>query len=740
MRKIHTNNILKIVNNKYIYIIALFIATMFLGIGYAQISDIDLSLSGTATAKPEEKVIITDITYLSSNLADPNDSTIHDSYLTLMNSSIVLGNDLSSTITYKIKVKNLSSIAAMYNEAVYSTELGYDNQDIEFVLNGIAPDDNLNSQEEKEFTITFKYKDNLSTITNNTLNSYINFVFDLEPKVAKIGSTYYDTLSAAINDVPTNDTETVIELLNNTTEALNIANHKNIVLNMNNNTISNNGNTNVIKNYGKLTINNGTIQSNAESNGAINVEATGNLYLNSVTVNVTGERQAIYNNKGKATISGNSYLHTTTAERSAIQNLAGGTITILSGTIESDGNSACINAGTMTVGTKDGTYNSNSPIFIGHKYGIESSSNYSFYDGTAKGKTRGINDNLKVMDTETNYSISLSTEVIDNINYSVAQLVPGANVTFNANGGTVSETRRSLVIGSPVGELPIPTRHNHVFDGWFTENEYGQQVTENTIVNSDVTYYAHWTKITNVVRIGTTYYDTVSDAIKHIPNNVQTTIVVEKNHYDNITVNTYKNIIIDLNGKSISNDDKNAIIENSGNLSISNGLLTSSSDAATINNNAGNLSISANVVSTGTKQALYVLGGTVQILDGAYLSSQTNGAPTNSYTTMERGTIQILSNGEVIVLGGTIIGAKQHAISNEGILTIGTKDGNVNTQTPMIRGEKYGVLTTGTFNFYDGTIAGKTNAISGTITDQQTTISSGTIVVDNKTYQTNYNS
>ncbi len=739
MRKSHTSK-LKTINNKHIYIIALLFTTMILGIGYAQTSDINLSLSGEATATPAEEVTIIDITYLSSNLADPNDSTIHDSYLTLMNSSIVLGNDLSSTITYKITVKNLSGIMALYNNAVYSTELGYDNQDIEFLINGITTGDTLNTQEEKEFTITFKYKDNLSTITNNTLNSYINFVFDLEPKVARIGSNYYDTLSAAVSTVPTNDTETVIELLNNTAEVITIANHQNIVLNMNNNTISNNGNDNVIKNYGKLTINNGTIQSDAETNGAVNVESTGNLYLNSVTINATGGRQAIYNNKGKTTISGNSYLHNTTTERAAIQNLAGGTVTVLSGTIEAEGNSACINAGTLTIGTKDGTYNSNSPIFVGNKYGIESTSNYSFYDGTIKGKTRGVNDNSKVRDTETNHVIQLSTEVIDNQTYSVAKLVAGVNITFNANSGTVSEPRRSLEAGSPAGVLPIPTRHNYDFVGWFTAKNGGQQVTENTIINSDVTFYAHWTKITNVVRIGSTYYDTLSEAVANCPNNVQTTIVVEKDHYDNITVNAYKNIIIDLNGKSIFNDDKNAIIENSGNLSISNGTLSSSGESATINNNAGNLSISANVVSTGAKQALYVLGGTVQILDGAYLSSQTNGAPTNGDTTMQRGTVQILPTGTVIVLGGTIISSKQHAISNEGILTIGTKDGNVNNQTPMIRGEAYGVLTIGTFNFYDGTIAGKTDAISGTITDQQTTISAGTIVVDNKTYQTNFNS
>lgn len=66
---------------------------------------------------------------------------------------------------------------------------------------------------------------------------------------------------------------------------------------------------------------------------------------------------------------------------------------------------------------------------------------------------------------------------------------------FNANGGTVSETNRTVVYGSTLGILPTPTRDYYTFDGWYTAADGGEKVTADTVFNSteDVIYYAHWT-------------------------------------------------------------------------------------------------------------------------------------------------------------------------------------------------------------------------------------------------------
>lgn len=65
---------------------------------------------------------------------------------------------------------------------------------------------------------------------------------------------------------------------------------------------------------------------------------------------------------------------------------------------------------------------------------------------------------------------------------------------FDANGGVVSETSRTVVYGSEIGELPIPTRDYYTFEGWYTDEVGGEQITADTVFTSteDVTYYAHW--------------------------------------------------------------------------------------------------------------------------------------------------------------------------------------------------------------------------------------------------------
>ena len=64
---------------------------------------------------------------------------------------------------------------------------------------------------------------------------------------------------------------------------------------------------------------------------------------------------------------------------------------------------------------------------------------------------------------------------------------------FDPNGGAVTQTSKSVTYGSAVGELPEATWGNHIFNGWFTEQNGGTQITSSTTVTSDVTYYAHWT-------------------------------------------------------------------------------------------------------------------------------------------------------------------------------------------------------------------------------------------------------
>lgn len=65
-------------------------------------------------------------------------------------------------------------------------------------------------------------------------------------------------------------------------------------------------------------------------------------------------------------------------------------------------------------------------------------------------------------------------------------------LTFDANGGKVSETDRTMAGNQKIGKLPEPTRDYYQFVGWYTEAEGGEQVTEDTVITDNTTIYAHW--------------------------------------------------------------------------------------------------------------------------------------------------------------------------------------------------------------------------------------------------------
>lgn len=73
-------------------------------------------------------------------------------------------------------------------------------------------------------------------------------------------------------------------------------------------------------------------------------------------------------------------------------------------------------------------------------------------------------------------------------------------LTFDANGGVVNPTEKTLVKGQKYGELPIPTLENCTFEGWYKEKDYWKKtlVTADTVMDTDTTIYAHWSGFWNV--------------------------------------------------------------------------------------------------------------------------------------------------------------------------------------------------------------------------------------------------
>jgi len=143
-------------------------------------------------------------------------------------------------------------------------------------------------------------------------------------------------------------------------------------------------------------------------------------------------------------------------------------------------------------------------------------------------------------------------------------LAGGRTVTFNANGGSVSQTTRSVANGGAVGALPMPaTRTTHAFNGWFTAQTGGSRIDANTRINSNVTYWARWTTVTSMT--ATTFYANKND------------VPVRRNPFDTdpITSRLSRNTAVTVNGKT-TNSSGNVWYRTTNNTWIFSGNLSTS--------------------------------------------------------------------------------------------------------------------------------------------------------------------
>ena len=123
-------------------------------------------------------------------------------------------------------------------------------------------------------------------------------------------------------------------------------------------------------------------------------------------------------------------------------------------------------------------------------------------------------------------------------------------VRFDANGGILETTEKTVFRDSSYGELPIPKCNGKTFIGWFTNKNDGEFIDSDTIVTAldDHTLYAVWknqpsTK-TTVIKKGN--YSLVNIAISNLDENA------------NVVLATYKNGILsdiqieEYNGEDLS--------------------------------------------------------------------------------------------------------------------------------------------------------------------------------------------
>jgi uncharacterized repeat protein (TIGR01451 family) len=78
--------------------------------------------------------------------------------------------------------------------------------------------------------------------------------------------------------------------------------------------------------------------------------------------------------------------------------------------------------------------------------------------------------------------------------------------------------------------------------------------------------------------------------------------------------------------------------------------------------------------------------------------------------------IENRANSTLYIYGGNFNNTSGEAVNNAGTFTLGSDDGEVSIEEPAINGSTYGVVNTGTFNFYDGIIQGENKAVNGSVT------------------------
>ncbi|MCR4580977.1 MAG: InlB B-repeat-containing protein [Bacilli bacterium] len=588
--------------------------------------------------------------------------------------------------------------------------------------------------------------------------------------VAKIGTTEYAKLSAAIT-AASDEGQTTIVLISNVKECVTIPNTKDIILDLNQHTMINNGNNTIINNNGKLQITNGTITSTAGS-GMINNNKNATLVINDGTYTATSStssKQVIYNNGGTLTISGTAELSTVSKIRATVHNLNYGVINITGGTIVSNSNYAVYNdRGTLNIGAKDEVYNKNFPIIKGGTYAVIANDPINVYDGSIKGKTYHIGkitdttnltiendlDETKIADIEEFSSkdeITTDTDGFKTLKYTIDDSNL-ARITYDAQGGSVEPDHKRIIKGTTIGGLPKPKKIDNLFNGWYDDPNNGNQISESTTFNGDATIYAHWTYVdpNTVAYVEGKGYMSLAQAFAEGGNiKLMSDVIITKNLFMSA------NATFDLNGHTIMMEDNKIIVKE--NVSIidssnnQNGLITSNDD----------FTIYVGINNTPTNGQLTVKGGTIEGLgkhgaiwnfetleiDGGKIQGLGNKDGytiiNNKTMTMKSGivfsdndyAVNINDNGTFVMDGGTIetTGRKTQALNLHGNCSATINDGTIlalSEKGAAIAsfGNTVLEINSGLIKGYDMAVAGNGNEESGNVT---ITVNGGDLIATN---------
>ena len=422
---------------------------------------------------------------------------------------------------------------------------------------------------------------------------------------ASVDGTEYDSIQKAINACGT--TASTIKILRNVDPGATIIVKygQNITLDLNNYTV---------KNYIELQ-NKGTLTITDSSTGAAG--------------KITGTKGIAIINESNMQIQGGSVASSGYGIRNK------GTLTVSGGSITSN-TYGIYNEGSGTTNATGGT-------ITGNTYGIYN------YSGITNVSAAGITSNTYGI-----YVTGGTVNIKDGAEVQSATGIYVASGTLNIGESGAVSTTSPIITGDTYGISNSETGIVNMYDGqikgksgatygYITNTQSGYTV--NTTIEDEyfVDKLALAGTISTVAQVNGIDYSNLQSAINSVVGEEAQTVKLTNGIITTVTFNVAKgqNVILDMNGKTIS------------------------SDLAITIQNAGNLTI-------------------------------------------------IDSSGKNVAKISSSVGV---AIKNTGTLTLGQDDGTVNQDILTIEGETYGLETTGTVNFYDGTINGG-SALNGSITNR----------------------
>lgn len=497
-------------NKIMLFPILILVASLFMGIGYASVNLVTSDIKGTANSKRVQEVFISEINYVGDTNANLENSKI-TAYQNNLNSTIVLSEEQSSTITYELKIHNPSNVNYIYFGTEYILgEKTYSNENITYSIEGIEEGDILTPYETKPIKITFKY--NGSDTSNNTLISSINFNFEIQPilelsnenEVYSLSNIYpnyeekeYQFIISNYNENTINEVEMNYRFEISIDKPLSAkiydqdGNEVTGYININGDGINNIENNYTLKIYWN--------DENPEEGISYNSSDYENKQFNCV-VTLIGEpvsesyKEYSLNKKFEVNASSASLIFNPTISDVIGMEKTKAQLPVTITNFDSNNN----------YNTYDITYEISMSGNDKFTYSIDSNT-ANLFERTIIGnttKTDSYNvdfngDVYNVSETETvNVNIKTTSPYIKEYNFVVTVKLQPLEVRFDANGGTVTPTTLTTYKGMNYDSLPTPTWFGHTFNGWYTAASGGTKITnatEVTSANITQTLYAHWT-------------------------------------------------------------------------------------------------------------------------------------------------------------------------------------------------------------------------------------------------------